>query len=87
MVASGSMEPTIKIGQRVLLDGEVESLRVGEIALFHPPEGAERQLCGAPQPPGSVCDRPRSEESSVNFVKRIVAGPGTCCSSRTATST
>jgi signal peptidase I len=83
-IPSGSMEPTLAIGQRVLVNRigtDFSGPHVGEIAVFHPPEGAEQQLCG-PTPHsvelgGEACSQPLpKEESSVNFIKRIVAGPG-----------
>lgn len=84
-IPSGSMEPTLKIGQRVLVNRlgmDFGNPHVGEIAVFHPPENAEHEQCGpvAGAPVsygGAACDRtnPR-EDNSVNFIKRIVAGPG-----------
>jgi signal peptidase I len=82
-IPSGSMEPTLKVGQRVLVSrigmhfGEPH---IGEIVVFHPPKDAEQQICGpAPHmvtPGGAACDSPEPQEASVNFIKRIVAGPG-----------
>jgi signal peptidase I len=82
-IPSGSMEPTLAIGQRVLVDRigmDFGGPHVGEIAVFHPPEGAEQEECG---PVAHVirlgeapCATPVTKESSVNFIKRIVAGPG-----------
>jgi signal peptidase I len=83
-IPSGSMEPTLAIGQRVLVNRigtDFNGPHVGEITVFHPPEGAEQQLCG-PAPHsvelgGRACAQPLpKEDSSVNFIKRIVAGPG-----------
>ncbi|HMD57015.1 MAG TPA: signal peptidase I [Solirubrobacteraceae bacterium] len=82
-IPSGSMEPTLAIGQRVLVNRIGMSLNgphVGEIAVFHPPRDAEQQICG-PVPHtvrlgGAACSEPEPESSSVNFIKRIVAGPG-----------
>jgi signal peptidase I len=82
-IPSGSMEPTLAIGQRVLVDRLGNSLtepHVGEIAVFHPPEGAEQEMCG-PVPHmvtlgGEACSQPVPKEASVNFIKRVVAGPG-----------
>ena len=82
-IPSGSMEPTLEVGQRVLVNRigtDFSDPHVGEIAVFHPPEGAENEECG-PTPHvitlgGAPCDTPVPKEASVNFIKRIVAGPG-----------
>lgn len=82
-IPSGSMEPTLKVGQRVLVNRigmHFGKPHVGEIVVFHPPKDAEQQICGpAPHmvtPGGAPCDSPEPQEASVNFIKRIVAGPG-----------
>ena len=82
-IPSGSMEPTLAKGQRVLvnrLGTDFSEPHVGEVAVFHPPEGAEQQQCGPTprtvEPGGAACMQPLPAEASVNFVKRIVAGPG-----------
>jgi signal peptidase I len=51
---------------------------VGDIVVFHPPSGAEDgNTCGSGTPPqGQVCDEPTRQKADVNFIKRIVAGPG-----------
>ncbi len=82
-IPSGSMEPTLAIGQRVLVNRigmDFSEPHVGEIAVFHPPEGAEQEQCG-PTPHtvklgGAACSQPVTKQSSVNFIKRIVGGPG-----------
>ncbi|HEX5852833.1 MAG TPA: signal peptidase I [Solirubrobacteraceae bacterium] len=84
-IPSGSMEPTLKIGQRVLVNRvgmHFNGPHVGQIAVFHPPKGAEQAICG-PSPhrvnPGSgaPCGQAVADkDSKVNFIKRIVAGPG-----------
>ena len=82
-IPSGSMEPTLTVGQRVLVNRigtDFAGPHVGEVAVFHPPAAAEQQQCGPTphtvQPGGAACAQPLLPESSVNFVKRIVAGPG-----------
>ena len=82
-IPSGSMEPTLAIGQRVLvnrLSVHISSPHVGEIAVFHPPASAEQQECGGVPHTvkfgGAACSQAVAQEASVNFVKRIVAGPG-----------
>jgi signal peptidase I len=80
-IPSESMVPTLEIGQRVLVNrigarfGEPE---VGDIVVFHPPAGAERgnECGGGPPPEGQVCDNPTDDKADVNFIKRVVAGPG-----------
>lgn len=82
-IPSSSMEPTLTIGQRVLVNRVgfgLNNPHVGEIVVFHPPKGAEQQVCG-PMPHTvslgkAACSVPEPEHSSVNFIKRIVAGPG-----------
>jgi signal peptidase I len=82
-IPSGSMEPTLAIGQRVLVDRigmDLSEPHVGEIAVFHPPQGAEQEQCG-PTPHMiriglEACTQAVPREASVNFIKRIVAGPG-----------
>jgi signal peptidase I len=82
-IPSGSMEPTLEIGQRVLVDRigmHFTEPHVGEIAVFHPPKEAEQEICG-PTPHtvregGAACDGTLEEDTGQNFIKRIVAGPG-----------
>ena len=82
-IPSGSMEPTLAVGQRVLVDRigmHFSEPSVGEIAVFHPPKEAQKEACG-PTPHivkygGAACAEPEPVESSVNFIKRVVAGPG-----------
>jgi signal peptidase I len=82
-IPSGSMEPTLAIGQRVLVDRigmHFGDPHVGEIAVFHPPRDAQQQVCGPVphviRPGGVACAEPEPQDSGVNFIKRIVAGPG-----------
>jgi signal peptidase I len=79
-VPSGSMEPTLSIGARVVV--EEGPPKVGEIVVFHPPEGAEQAICGPTSHrvtpgSGSPCGQSMpNEDATVDFIKRIVAGPG-----------
>jgi signal peptidase I len=82
-IPSGSMEPTLAIGQRVLVNRigmDFGDPSVGNIAVFHPPRDAEQQVCGPIphiiRPGGAACAQPEPVSSNVNFIKRIVAGPG-----------
>jgi signal peptidase I len=74
------MEPTLDVGQRVLVNRFLYRFSdpdVGDIIVFHPPVGAERgNQCGVQRSAGSACPQPTPEEADVNFIKRIVAGPG-----------
>jgi signal peptidase I len=79
-IPSESMVPTLEIGQRVLvnrletrLGGEPE---VGDVTVFHPPAGSDTNQCGVDQDEGEACARPAGGRADVNFIKRIVAGPG-----------
>jgi signal peptidase I len=77
-VPSGSMEPTLGIGARVIVSPGAP--RVGAIVVFHPPEAAEREECGPSahviRLGGAACALPVPTPSTIDFVKRIVAGPG-----------
>jgi signal peptidase I len=81
-IPSQSMEPTLDVGQRVLVDRvsyHFGNPHIGDIVVFHPPVGAvgTGPQCGVePKPPGEACPKPVDQESDTNFIKRIVAGPG-----------
>ncbi|MGH2967794.1 MAG: signal peptidase I [Solirubrobacteraceae bacterium] len=80
-IPSPSMVPTLVEGQRVLVNrvgNRFGDPSVGDVVVFHPPAGAERnQECGdGPPPPSQVCVTPTDERADVNFIKRLVAGPG-----------
>jgi signal peptidase I len=80
-IPSESMVPTLEIGQRVLVNrigARFGDPDVGDIVVFHPPAGAEADNeCGTgPPPTGEVCSKPTPQRADVNFIKRIVAGPG-----------
>ncbi len=82
-IPSGSMEPTLEVGQRVLVNRmgmHFGDPSVGEIMVFHPPENAEEGNCGPESrtatPGGAACDEPDSKPAGATFIKRVVAGPG-----------
>jgi signal peptidase I len=85
-IPSGSMEPTLEIGQRVLVNRigmRFGDPSVGDIVVFHPPAGADgsggRPLCGAPNEGlGSrrACSTPTPERSDQTFIKRVVGVGG-----------
>ena len=79
-IPSESMEPTLDVGQRVLVNRflyHFEDPSPGDIVVFHPPAGADSGTeCGVEPKAGEPCPQPTKGESSQNFIKRIVAGPG-----------
>jgi signal peptidase I len=81
-IPSGSMEPTLDIGQRVLVNRFVYHFKdpaTGDIVVFHPPVGAEAapgEQCGVTKGQDQSCPEPTEDRSDQNFIKRIVAGPG-----------
>ncbi len=78
-IPSESMEPTLVKGQRVLVNrigNRFEGPEVGEVVVFHPPMGSDENQCGAPAAEGQPCPRPTPDRSDINFIKRVVAGPG-----------
>jgi signal peptidase I len=79
-IPSESMEPTLDIGQRVLVNRIFTHLgsdpEPGDIVVFHPPTGANSNTCGTDKREGQPCGAPTPEESDTNFIKRVVAGPG-----------
>jgi signal peptidase I len=77
-VTSGSMEPTLPIGAKVLV--KKGPVAVGDVVVYHPPEGFATQKCG-PKPHvvktgGAACDAAIRSAARVELVKRVVAGPG-----------
>lgn len=83
-IPSGSMEPTLDIGQRVLVNRVGMNFgdpSIGDIVVFHPPAGADVQpaRCGAPdEGNGSqrACSTATPEESDQTFIKRVVGVGG-----------
>jgi signal peptidase I len=75
-VPSPSMEPTLAINSRVLVNKLGGDPAVGDIVVLHPPAGAASKTCGAVVRRGQMCSRPTPAEGEESFVKRVVAGPG-----------
>jgi signal peptidase I len=82
-IPSGSMEPTLHVGQRILAYRLSTHPGVGDIVVFHPPAGAtdfggngvcanNAQGAGHPQ----ACDQPTTGKSSQTFIKRVVGVAG-----------
>jgi signal peptidase I len=85
-IPSASMEPTLKVGQRILVDRiatNFTSPHIGEIVVFHPPKDYQ-QGCADPgagenqngQDSARACDVAWPQASSQTFVKRVVGLPG-----------
>jgi signal peptidase I len=75
-IPSGSMEPTLKIGQRVLVNRLVFHFhhpRRGEIVVFHPPT---ELTCAVPVSAGEPCPQGDGHPASQYFVKRVIGLPG-----------
>jgi signal peptidase I len=79
-IPSGSMEPTLVVGERVLVDrvsprfGDPSR---GDIVVFKPPAGADNDTCAAPnQRPDEACPQSTPKRSNTNFIKRVVAVGG-----------
>jgi signal peptidase I len=86
-IPSGSMEPTLNIGQRILANRMISHPSLGDIVVFHPPSGADSEsiaTCGvADEGEGATgrffpraCDAPTPTASSQTFIKRVVGVPG-----------
>ncbi len=81
-IPSESMVPTLQVGQRVLVNRLTTRFgdpSIGDITVFRPPAGSEQMpldQCGERPPQGEACNKPTPQRSNVNFIKRIVAGPG-----------
>ena len=86
-IPSESMEPTLDIGQRVLVNRigtHFGDPSVGDIVVFHPPKGADSvpgqpPTCGNPDEgygSQSPCSVPTPDRSSQTFIKRVVGVGG-----------
>ena len=84
-IPSESMEPTLDVGQRVLVNrigNRFSDPEVGNVVVFHPPalatDGTGQQCASPTQGDGhpQACNTPGGEKASENFIKRVVGGPG-----------
>ncbi len=76
VIPSASMEPTLAIGQRVLVNRlayDFSSPQRGDIVVFHPPSSL---TCAVTVPSTEPCPRSNSKEASQYFVKRVIGLPG-----------
>jgi signal peptidase I len=80
--SGASMEPTLRVGQRLKVNLDAE-LAVGDIVVFHPPAGVGESVECYEQPDGyepleigESCPESMPVKSQQLFVKRIVAAGG-----------
>lgn len=75
-IPSGSMEPTLDIGQRVLVNRLSTRLgsksEIGDVVTFHPPQGADAQICGTERRADQPCPRANPRQDRQTFIKRVV---------------
>jgi signal peptidase I len=80
-IPSSSMEPTLNINQRVLVNRLVSQPSLGDIVVFHPPTGADpaTPVCGSSSQGNGhpqACAVHTPTESSQTYIKRVVGLPG-----------
>jgi signal peptidase I len=83
-IPSGSMLPTLRVGQIVVSDNaalRAHPPALGAIVVFHPPAAADAAgaTCAAPHEGAGfdrVCGVPTAGESAQTFIKRVVGLPG-----------
>jgi signal peptidase I len=81
-IPSPSMEPTLQVGDRVLVNRFSHRLgaepKVGQIVVFNPPSGADAApaRCGVTVSDASPCPQPTDRPSSQTFIKRVVGVGG-----------
>jgi signal peptidase I len=76
VIPSPSMEPTLVLGQRVLVNRlayDFGSPHRGDIVVFHPPSS---QSCAVNVPSSEPCPRSVSTAASDYYVKRVIGLPG-----------
>src|SRR3954452_7458220 len=80
-IPSESMEQTLDVGQRVLVDRvypRFSDQERGDIVVFNPPVGADdnAEVQCAVEIPNAPCSRAFDKKSKTNFIKRVVAVGG-----------
>jgi signal peptidase I len=81
-IPSGSMLPTLQIGERVLVNRVGTHFRdphTGDILVFHPPASADAESgpqCAKDPAAGAACSTPGTTRANVNFIKRVVGVAG-----------
>jgi len=86
-IPSSSMEPTLNINQRVLVNRLVSKPSLGDIVVFHPPHGADPTVpvCGSSSEGNGhpqACAVHTVTESTQTYIKRVVGLPGDTLSIR-----
>ncbi len=75
-IPSGSMEPTLQVGQRVLVDRlayDFHKPHRGEVVVFHPPS---QLTCAVPVGAQEPCPQSVKTDGGDYFVKRVIGLPG-----------
>jgi len=80
-VPAESMVPTLHVGDTILVDQDAyrrAAPAIGDIVVLHPPAAAlaDTHRCAKRPPRGQACAIAGRRNSKVQFLKRIVAGPG-----------
>jgi signal peptidase I len=83
-IPSASMEPTLHIGQRILVDrlgDDFSGPKLGQVWVFHPPasetcSNGNQGLTSSGRKDPEACDTRGSHESDQTYVKRVVGLPG-----------
>jgi signal peptidase I len=73
------MAPTYEVGDELDVDtgayGGSEPV-VGDVVVVNPPSGADFDECGTRPKRGEACAKPTQGAADVEFLERVVAGPG-----------
>ena len=77
---SGSMEPTLRLGQAVVIDPHARTPRVGQIVAYYAPRVVDVSVPCANRRQGvdhkQACGEAGSTRSNAVFIKRVVGLPG-----------